>query len=103
MIDWYGNVVGMVMIYSTLNTRGSEDGMSAAFVSNDKANHRMAINSLPRLQEDTDKKTHVKLQQALLCLLSFGLCLYLLFCQQFLLSTFISSTFPGQTKSYTSR
>ena len=62
MIDWYAKVVGMMTIYSTSNTRGSEDGMSAAFVSNDKANHRMAIISLPQLQEDTDKKTHVKLQ-----------------------------------------
>lgn len=43
MIDWYAKVVGMVTIYSTSNIRGSEDGMSAAFVSNDKANHRMAI------------------------------------------------------------
>jgi catechol 2,3-dioxygenase len=62
MIDWYAKVVGMVTIYSTSNIRGSEDGMSAAFVSNDKANHRMAIISLPQLQEDSDKKTHVKLQ-----------------------------------------
>ena len=30
MIDWYAKVVGMVMIYSILNTRGSEDGMSFA-------------------------------------------------------------------------
>jgi catechol 2,3-dioxygenase len=65
MIDWYAKVVGMVTNYSTANdTWGSETGMSvsAAFVSNDRANHRMALFSMPELQEDTDKKAHVKLQ-----------------------------------------
>jgi catechol 2,3-dioxygenase len=65
MVDWYAKVVGMVTNYSTANDAwGSEAGMSVsvAFVSNDRANHRMAIFSLPELQEDTDKKAHVKLQ-----------------------------------------
>jgi catechol 2,3-dioxygenase len=64
MIDWYARVVGMVTICSTSNTWGSEASVSggAAFVSNDRANHRMALFSTPELQEDTDKKAHVKLQ-----------------------------------------
>jgi catechol 2,3-dioxygenase len=65
MIDWYAKVVGMFTNYSTANDAwGSETGMSmsAAFVSNDRANHRMAIFSLPELKEDTDKHAHVKLQ-----------------------------------------
>lgn len=64
MIDWYAKVVGMVTICSTSNTLGSEAGasMRAVFVSNDRANHRMALFSMPELQEDTDKKAHVKLQ-----------------------------------------
>ncbi len=64
MVDWYAKVVGMVTMCSTANARGSEAGvsMSAAFVSNDRANHRMALFSLPELQEDTDKKAHTKLQ-----------------------------------------
>jgi len=65
MIDWYANVLGMVTNYSTANDAwGSEAGMSVsvAFVSNDRANHRIALFSLPELQEDTDKKAHVKLQ-----------------------------------------
>jgi hypothetical protein len=33
----------------------------AALLSNDRANHRMSIISPPELQEDTDKKAHVKL------------------------------------------
>lgn len=61
MIDWYAKVVGMVTICSTSNALGSE-AMSAAFVSNDGANHRMAIFSTPELKEDTDKHAHAKLQ-----------------------------------------
>jgi catechol-2,3-dioxygenase len=64
MVDWYAKVVGMDTIYSTSNVGGLDHiGLAgAAFVSNDRANHRIAILSLPELQEDTDKKTHVKLQ-----------------------------------------
>jgi catechol 2,3-dioxygenase len=64
MADWYAKVVGMDTIYSTSNVGGLDQiGLAgAAFVSNDRANHRIAILSLPELQEDTDKKTHVKLQ-----------------------------------------
>src|SRR5258706_10244578 len=64
MIEWYARVVGMVTIYQSSNALGSEDGvsMSAAFVSNDRANHRMAIFSTPELKEDTDKHAHAKLQ-----------------------------------------
>ena len=64
MVDWYARVVGMVTIYQSSNALGSEDGvsMSGAFVSNDRANHRMALFSLPELKEDTDKHAHTKLQ-----------------------------------------
>ena len=64
MIDWYSKVVGMVTICSTSNVWGSEAviSMGAAFASNDRANHRMAIFSIPELKEDTDKHAHVKLQ-----------------------------------------
>src|SRR5258706_6156423 len=65
MVDWYAKVLGMVTNYSTANDAwGSEAGMSVsvAFVSNDRANHRMAIISLPELKEDIDKQAHVKLQ-----------------------------------------
>jgi len=64
MVDWYAKVVGMDTIYSTPNAGGSDPSrpVGAAFVSNDRAHHRMAIISLPDLQEDVDKKTHVKVQ-----------------------------------------
>jgi catechol 2,3-dioxygenase len=64
MVDWYAKVVGMVTIYSTSSARGYEADASAgiAFFSNDSAHHRIAIISLPELQDDTDKKAHTKLQ-----------------------------------------
>ncbi len=64
MVDWYTKVVGMDTIYSTSHAGGlGHIGLAgAAFVSNDRANHRIAILSVPELQEDTDKGTHVKLQ-----------------------------------------
>src|SRR5258707_6761660 len=64
MVEWYAKVVGMVTMCSTANARGSEAGvsMSAAYVSNDRANHRMAVFSPPELKEDTDKHAHAKLQ-----------------------------------------
>jgi catechol 2,3-dioxygenase len=64
MVEWYAKVVGMVTIYSTSQAWGSATGgsMGEAFVSNDRAHHRIAIFSVPDLQEDTDKGAHVKLQ-----------------------------------------
>jgi catechol 2,3-dioxygenase len=64
MVGWYAKVVGMDTIYSTSNAGGSDPSgpVGAAFVSNDRAHHRIAILSLPELQEDADKKTHVKFQ-----------------------------------------
>jgi len=59
----------MVTVYPTSNPLGSEAAVSArlTFISNDKANHRQAIISLPELKDDTDKQ-HVKLQHvALVC------------------------------------
>jgi catechol 2,3-dioxygenase len=65
MVDWYSKVLGMVTIYSPTSDpldSKSAVAMSIAFVSNDKANHRIAIISLPELKDDTDKKGQVKLQ-----------------------------------------
>jgi len=61
MVDWYAKVLGMTTIYS--NAGGSDPSRLAvaALLSNDRAHHRMSILSPPELQEDTDKKAHVKL------------------------------------------
>jgi catechol 2,3-dioxygenase len=64
MVEWYTKVVGMVTIYQSSNAVGPEavESIHAAFVSNDRANHRMALFSTPELKEDTDKHAHAKLQ-----------------------------------------
>jgi catechol-2,3-dioxygenase len=64
LVDWYGKVVGMVTVGSTAPGWGSAVGMpaAAAFVSNDRAHHRMAIFEVPDLQDDAEKSAHVKLQ-----------------------------------------
>jgi hypothetical protein len=64
MVEWYSKVLGMVTIYSTSNASESEAGVSPGltFVSNDKANHRLAMISLPELKDDAEKKGHAKLQ-----------------------------------------
>ncbi len=62
MLDWYAKVLGMQTNSQAL--WGTETGRSAgiAFVSNDRAHHRIALVSSPALREDTDKQTHVKIQ-----------------------------------------
>ena len=49
MVDWYAKVVGMTTRYST----SREVGASVTFLSNDRAHHRLAIITIPELQEDT--------------------------------------------------
>jgi catechol 2,3-dioxygenase len=52
MIDWYGQVAGLQPVY------GFEGG---AWLSNDSANHRLALLSAPALQDDPDKLAHTGL------------------------------------------
>ena len=49
MIDWYGEVVGIEV------THRSPGG---AFVTNDEANHRIALASPPGLSDDPEKRAH---------------------------------------------
>jgi catechol 2,3-dioxygenase len=62
MLDWYAKVLGMITNFQS--SWGMETGASAglAFVSNDRAHHRMALISSLGLRDDTDKQTHVKIQ-----------------------------------------
>jgi catechol 2,3-dioxygenase len=61
MLDWYARVLGMTTNFqSSWETAGGTAGL--AFVSNDKAHHRLALVSSPALHDDTDKHTHVKIQ-----------------------------------------
>jgi catechol 2,3-dioxygenase len=49
MIDWYGIVVGM---------RVQVQFPGGAFLSNDAANHRLALMAWPGLSDDADKLVH---------------------------------------------
>jgi len=55
MLDWYSKVLGM-----TTNFQSTASGI--AFVTNDRAHHRMALISWPGLIADPDKRPHAKLQ-----------------------------------------
>jgi catechol 2,3-dioxygenase len=54
MLDWYAKVLGM--------TTNFQSSWGLAFVSNDRAHHRMALISLPGLRDDSDKRLRAKLQ-----------------------------------------
>ena len=49
MIDWYGEVVGIEVTHQSAG---------GAFVTNDEANHRIALASPPGLKDDPEKLTH---------------------------------------------
>jgi catechol 2,3-dioxygenase len=49
MIDWYGTVVGLTPTFQY---------ESGAWLSNDAANHRLALLSVPGLSDDPDKLSH---------------------------------------------
>jgi catechol 2,3-dioxygenase len=57
LIDWYAKAVGMDTVSLRSNTHSSEAGVPTgiAFVSNDRANHRLAIFMLPDLKDSTTK------------------------------------------------
>ncbi len=62
MLDWYARVLGMTTNFQS--SWETEAGASAgiAFVSNDRAHHRMALVSSPGMRDDTDKHMHAKIQ-----------------------------------------
>jgi catechol 2,3-dioxygenase len=55
MMDWYTKVLGM-----KTNFQSTTSGI--AFLSNDRAHHRMALISWPGLTDDPNKRPHPKLQ-----------------------------------------
>ncbi len=64
MLDWYGEVLGMTSNHQTskpLGTRGPS-GVRVAWVSNDEANHRIAIVELRGLVDDSQRIHHRRLQ-----------------------------------------
>jgi catechol 2,3-dioxygenase-like lactoylglutathione lyase family enzyme len=57
MLDWYGRVLGMTSNHQTSKPLGARgpSGVRVAWVSNDEANHRIAIVELPGLVDDSQR------------------------------------------------
>jgi len=64
MVDWYAKVLGMAPNHESRTPSGSQtpSGLRAAWVTNDRANHRIAIMELPGLQDDLQRSRHPRLQ-----------------------------------------
>jgi catechol 2,3-dioxygenase len=65
MIDWYRKVLGMSVVHQTdsaVTDQQNAPTIRAAWVSNDEANHRLAIVQLPGLTADPDRARHHRLQ-----------------------------------------
>jgi catechol 2,3-dioxygenase len=64
MLDWYANVLGMTLVHQSTKPGGahSPSGARADWISNDGANHRIAIISVPGLTEDHERSRHRRLQ-----------------------------------------
>jgi catechol 2,3-dioxygenase len=64
MKDWYAEVLGMTPNHETSAPAATEGlpSMRASWVTNDKANHRIAIMALPGLTEDQQRVRHHRVQ-----------------------------------------
>jgi catechol-2,3-dioxygenase len=64
MKDWYATVLGMVPTHETAAPDGATalPPMQASWVTNDGANHRIAIMALPGLTADPERARHPRLQ-----------------------------------------
>jgi len=51
MIEWYGRVLGMETVFRF---------PQGAWLTNDRANHRIALTALPSLTDDPDKRLHAR-------------------------------------------
>jgi catechol-2,3-dioxygenase len=60
MVDWYGKVLGMKPIHRTMGTSTphGDSRWKIAWISNDRANHRISIMALPRLADDEQRSQH---------------------------------------------
>jgi catechol-2,3-dioxygenase len=64
MVDWYAKVLSMAPNHQSSTPAGSQTqpGLRAAWVTNDGANHRIAIMGLPGLKDDPQRSQHHRLQ-----------------------------------------
>jgi catechol 2,3-dioxygenase len=64
MVDWYATVLGTTTNHRSATALGPEGGVpvTGVWVTNDRANHRVAFVSLPGLTADPDRGEHTRLQ-----------------------------------------
>ncbi|MGZ0043117.1 VOC family protein [Paenibacillus ottowii] len=59
MVEWYGNVLGTKINFEKENPAANLNGVKGVWVTNDSANHRIAIIGLPGLQSETSNAPRV--------------------------------------------
>jgi catechol 2,3-dioxygenase len=64
MSQWYATVLGMSVVFETSNPLGIDAPIkvSAAWVTNDAANHRIGLIAMVQLTPDPQKSAHARLQ-----------------------------------------
>jgi catechol 2,3-dioxygenase len=64
MVGWYAEVLGMAPNYRSSAPSGAQTapGLRAVWVTNDGANHRIAIMELPGLTDDPQRSRHRRVQ-----------------------------------------
>src|ERR1700693_1438498 len=64
MLDWYSKVLGTSLVHHSAKPAGAQTpaGACADWISNDKANHRIALITVPGLTEDAERSPHRHLQ-----------------------------------------
>ena len=64
MSEWYAAVLGMSVVFETSSPLGKNAPLSAsaAWVTNDNANHRIGLIAIPQLTKDAQRSNHVRLQ-----------------------------------------
>lgn len=65
MIEWYRQVLGMTIVHATPSaTAGHADlpPVKITWMSNDEANHRLALVELPGLEADAERSRHPRIQ-----------------------------------------
>ena len=64
MSKWYATVLGMSVVFETSNPLGKDAPItvSAAWVTNDDANHRTGLIAIQQLTKDAQRSSHVRLQ-----------------------------------------
>jgi catechol 2,3-dioxygenase len=64
MAQWYATVLGMSVVFETSSPLGKDAPIqvSAAWVTNDAANHRIGLIGIPQLVPDAQRSAHSRLQ-----------------------------------------